>query len=332
MLNLTSLEKEKSTYKEFCALHPDIIHPQNLPIWLDAVCEGGDWGAKAVEKKGEIVGIWPYFVKKKKGLSFITQPPFTQSLGPYLIYPASSDFKRNLFEKDTLSALFNQVLALRVDFINQQIIPEINNWLPLYWNGCTESTYYTYIKKGIRGLTEEQLLQTYSKSARKNILKVQEEGYHCEDAVKLNFTAEDFYNLHVECLKKLGKKVSYSKTLLQNMITATIPNNGKMFCITDSKGKVWGAKFGIYNEKNFIGINTAVDHTISGLGYLCKHGEISLASKVCDSYNAAGSMIKGVESVYSLFGGELTPYFAIHKGISRKYRMIETMVNLYKVF
>lgn len=331
---MIDLNTEKIRYREFCNLQSSKIHPNNTADWLDAVCLTGEWGAKFAEEDGQIIGIWPYYLKNKRGLLYISEPPFTQFLGPILLYPENiSETKKLLFEKKVLSILFDEINKIKIDFLNQQLTPELTNWLPLYWKDCTQSTNYTYTRGQLYGLTEEDLLKSYSKKARKTVCTLIKAGYTCVNAQEIKFSASDFYDLHCYCLHKLGKEISFERNLLISIVESMVSKNkGSLLVIRDASNKICAATFVIHNNKETIAINTAADHEIYGLGYFCKHNQILMATKIGGNYNAGGSMIESVESVYMKFGLTQTPYFSIRKEISKRFKIIDATLKLLKVF
>jgi hypothetical protein len=53
------------------------------PWWLESVAPGA-WGEAVVRRGEEVVARLPYAYRRPLGMTVISQPPFTQTLGPWL--------------------------------------------------------------------------------------------------------------------------------------------------------------------------------------------------------------------------------------------------------
>ena len=88
------------TYYQICINHKLPLFFQSW--WLDATAGENNWDVVIYKKSNEIFGVLPYFLKKW-GFSFLGIPPFTQHLGPWLIYPKGQKNNTKLsFEKEHL--------------------------------------------------------------------------------------------------------------------------------------------------------------------------------------------------------------------------------------
>ena len=84
----------KEKYIQFCEQN-DFVPIFSQPWWMDAVCIDGYWDVLLYEKNEEILGALPYYVKKKFGLSYITQPQFTQNNGVVIKYPENQSTRKS---------------------------------------------------------------------------------------------------------------------------------------------------------------------------------------------------------------------------------------------
>ena len=99
----------KDLYHNLCGVE------STIPIfsrdwWLNAVCDGArNWDVAIVEKGGKIVASMPYYVKRKYGFTLLTQPPLTQTLGPWL-RPNKTNYAKELAnQKDLMQLLIDQL-------------------------------------------------------------------------------------------------------------------------------------------------------------------------------------------------------------------------------
>lgn len=53
------------------------------PWWLDAMAPDG-WDEAVIERNGRTVARLPYVVRRHRPLRILTEPPFTQMLGPWI--------------------------------------------------------------------------------------------------------------------------------------------------------------------------------------------------------------------------------------------------------
>ena len=116
----------KEAYREFCKTAPDLpIFAQDW--YLDAVCEGGEWGVALVREDRKVVASMPYFLKQKFGITYGTMPLHTKHLGPYLLPIKRQSKKYNKYHR----ALIEQ-LPKTAHFL-QDFSPQVTNWLNFYW-------------------------------------------------------------------------------------------------------------------------------------------------------------------------------------------------------
>jgi hypothetical protein len=98
----------KEKYRKLCEQETS-IPIYSKPFWMDAVCGEDNWDVLLYEKGGEVVGALPYYVKKKFGLSYITQPKLTQTNGVWIKYPEGQTHRSRLaFEKEILTGIIDK--------------------------------------------------------------------------------------------------------------------------------------------------------------------------------------------------------------------------------
>ncbi|WP_052649344.1 hypothetical protein [Sanguibacteroides justesenii] len=300
----------KEKYIRFCEQN-DFVPIFSQPWWMDAVCIDGYWDVLLYEKADEILGALPYFVKKKIGLSYITQPPFTQNNGVIIKYPENQKYEKRLsHEKEVMTALIEQLEKLPISFYRQQFNCNYTNWLPFYWKGYKQTTYYTYAYKNILNIQEQDLLKSYSQDKRKSVQSGKSKGLYLSEDISV----DDFYEFHKLCLIKLGKQISYSHELLVNMVNGAYERNmGKVFTVRDVEGSLVAVRFAVWDKYAGYGINTAICHTNRDGGPFVFHEVIKYISNFVNIFYLGGSMIESVEASYRRFGTVQVPYFVISK-------------------
>ena len=154
------MSKEK--YIQFCNTEKDIpIFSQ--PWWLDIVCNN-NWEIILVERNNKIIASMPFQIKSKLGFKIISMPKLTQKLGPYIKYPLEQKYEKKLaYEKEIMLELIDRLPLF--DKFGQTFNYTISNWKPFYWNGFSQTTYYTYIVDTKQTL--EQIFQVKGKVPEK---------------------------------------------------------------------------------------------------------------------------------------------------------------------
>lgn len=304
----------KERYAQLCAQEPSIcVYDQ--PWWMDAVCGPENWDVILYEKNGNILGALPYYVKKKMGLQYITQPPFVQHNGAWIKYPDhQSESKRISFEKEVLDSLIGQVEQLSICHYQQQFSPCLTNWLPLYWKGYSQTTRYTYRLPDIHD--PSALFAAFQHNKRKNINKAIKQGI----CVQFDLPAETFYQHHKRCLSKQSQSIAYSLELFQRMYRAAYQNNaGRTVYATDLEGNLLCALFNIWDNQWAYDLISAIDPQTRNTGApdLLIYRMLEFFSDKVKGYDFEGSMIPGVEESFRHFGATQTPYFLIQKTYTR---------------
>lgn len=89
--------------------------------WLNAATDGR-YDIIEVTKDGRVVADLPLFTKKRFGLSRITRPPYTRTLGPRLFLPPSKPFRRAQNIRNTIADLVQKLPAY--DSLKLSLDPE----------------------------------------------------------------------------------------------------------------------------------------------------------------------------------------------------------------
>ena len=121
--------------------------PKNLPIfhqpfYLEAVT-GGQWDVCLVKSNdNSIVASLPYYKQKVKNYLNLTQPPLCQCLGPWINKEYLGNLKMTKYYS-LVDELYSQLSEY--DYYEHNWHYSLNNWLPLYWKGFEQTTYYTSV-------------------------------------------------------------------------------------------------------------------------------------------------------------------------------------------
>lgn len=299
----------KEKYRQFCEQEPTIpIFSQAW--WLDSVA-GDNWDVCLIEKGDEIHASMPYVVRKKFGLTLLTQPKLTQTLGPW-IKPSSAKYSKRLSQqKDLMEALIDQLP--KYHFFSQNWHYSNTNWLPFYWRGFEQTTRYTYVIDDLSNL--DKVFSEFEHSKRKNIKK-------SENLVTVvyDISAEEFYENHKLTLKKQGSEISYDFQLFKRIYEEGYKRNqAKTIAAYDEDGNLHASLFVIWDKMSAYDLISTIDpdYRTYGAATVLIRDIIKYTSRFVGKFDFEGSMIEPVERSFRQFGAKQTPYFALTHCSSR---------------
>lgn len=275
------------------------------PWYLDAVTEGGVWDVALLESNGAVVGVWPYFLKRKFGLPYISMPHFVKWMGPWL----PPDPARRL--GDAYEIVEKLRLQLPKTFkISIDCHPDFQNWLPLYWAGFRQTTRYTYTLD-LSGDYEAG----FNRNMRRNIKKAE-----AELAVSTEGAFDEFYRLNRLSFQRQGKEPAYSRTLLERHIHSLQQNQAvQIFFVRDAQARLhstaaltWDTGRAYYHLS---GDDPELRNSGAGI-LLVKHAMQWAARELrVPVFDFEGSMMPQVEAIRRQFGAGPMPYHRVWKGL-----------------
>lgn len=307
---------DREDYREFCqqARLPVFVQPW----FLDAVCDGGSWEVALVRKDDEVLAAMPYFMKRKGPFRYLTLPPFVKHMGPFLA-PALRDLKHE-------QALYDQLIDQLPSFhaFKQNFHPSVTNWLPFFWRGFQQTTYYTY---RLPLQDEDKLRAGINRNMRRNLKKAQ--------AILRVTQGEDlraFYRLHSLSFERQGLPNPFTYDQLERHDTALAAHSARqLFFAEDENGRVHSAAYLIWDHRVAYYHLAGDDPDLrqSGSGIFLVWTAIRYAREVLglEIFDFEGSMLKNVEAIRRQFGAYQQPYFFVWKYNSRLFRWLESLRN-----
>lgn len=303
---------------------------KSLPIfmrdwWLDAVC-GDKWDVSVVERGGVIVAAMPYTLKQRYGMTIITQPPLTQTLGPWLKL-SNGKYSNSLgHEKDLLAELISQLPTFS-DF-KQSWNFKNTNWLPFYWQGFHQTTRYTYRLEDLTDL--DVVWSEFSENIRREIRKA---SNRFKLKVRTDLDLNDFLELNHQTYNRQGKGLPYSIEFINRLDRASAENNSRqIFIAEDLEGKRHAGVYIVWDEQSAYYLLGGADPKLrsSGASSLCLWEAIKFSSTKTKSFDFEGSMIEPIERYFRAFGAIQTPYFLVSKTPSRVVRMKHAIMDILR--
>lgn len=308
-------------YQAFCAGAPDL--PIFLYDWyLDVVCAGagGTWDAVAVEKGGHVVAVWPFFLKKKCGMTYVAMPPLTRFMGPYLL----PEYRNARHETALLEALLGQLPPLAA--YEQDCPYTLTNWLPFYWQGFRQTTRYSYrlplhdLKAVWAGLAADYRNQKIPKAREQVIVSDTDD-------------LEAFFEVHNRSYRRQGLAAPVSLDFLKKLDAALLARQSRRILTAADRqtGALHSVAYLVWDRRSAYYLMAGDDPALrtSGAGILLAWEAIRYAAETLhlDTFDFAGSMIQPIERVRRQFGAQQTPYFRLQKEWSPLFRWGKWLKN-----
>lgn len=294
------------------------------PWWLDAVSPG-QWGEVVVEKNAQIVTRLPYVLKKKYGLTILSQPPLTPALGPWVQESAGKYTKQLEKQKEIMNLLIDRLP--KCDYFAQNFHYSITNWLPFYWRGFIATTLYTYVIENLNDI--DLVWNNFRENIRREIRKAQKRV-----TVKTDMDVDRFLDINSLTFERQSKTLPYSRELVRRLDAACIERQARqIFFAEDAQGNVHAAIYIVWDENSAYYLMGGGDPQLrnSGATSLLMWEAIKFAATVTKKFDFEGSMIESVERFFRAFGARQIPYFRVTR-MSRRMKLLMTGRELVKVF
>jgi hypothetical protein len=187
--------------------------------------------------------------------------------------------------------------------------PELTNWLPFYWRGFQQTTYYTYQLRDLS--SESDLWANLRGNIRREIRKATErEGL----VVRSDVPLEQFLALNTLSFERQGLRRPYADDYVERIDRACAERGQRrIFLAEDSHGRAHAAVYVVWDSQRAYYLMGGGDPALrtSGAASLCMWDAIRFAGSVTASFDFEGSMLEPVERFFRAFGAEQVPYFAV---------------------
>ena len=303
----------KERYQQLCDEEPSIcIYDQ--PWWMDAVCGAENWDVLLYEKKGNVIGALPYYIKTKHRLRYITVPRTTQHNGVWIKYPPTGKYQTRLaLEKEVMTALIEQleevVREKNIVYYQQTFSPLVTNWLPFYWKGYQQTTRYTY--RIAPGQAYQDVFSRFDYAVRKDIERA---------APLANIRETDdvdcLYKMHCLTMERQGLSSSYEIDFMRQFDSVLNAHScRKIYLAEDTEGNLHSAVYIAFdaNWVYYLFSGTDPQYRKSNFQTLLLGKIIQFACDTGRGFDFEGSMVPGIEQFFREFGPIQTPFFNIRK-------------------
>jgi hypothetical protein len=294
----------KAAYRTYCE-DDNTISVFMQPWFLDIVTEDNWDIVLSFGKDGNIHGAWPYLLTKKKGLTFIQMPPYTQLLGPTVFFPdhVTTNYKRNSFYQKVIQDLESQLPSY--DYLNINFKAEGESWFPLYPLGYKQSTRYTYVIYS--GQSSEALSRNLKPQLRNTLNSTTALG-----EIEIANQVSSFLTLLEESFS--GNEIGefFYLEIIKSLISEAIERNqGTIYTFPGMPAGIFILKDDLKHYCLFTA-TTEKGKSEEAVAHLIWRA-IKDAMDEGKDFDFEGSMLPGVENFFRSFGGLQQGYHQITK-------------------
>lgn len=300
-----------------------LLTPGELPLW-DALVEESEqcsvfaksWWLEATCGQPRILGYFepgrllagiPLHYERRFGLKMCRMPGLTQTMGVTMRPLPGKQVARSARETEILDA-FAQHLAQESIFM-QAFHPSMQNWLPFYWHGFTQTTHYTYVFDDLSSISN--IWDGIETDRRTNVRKARRLGVTVKEC-----GPEAVYQSANASFERQKRKCPYTLEYLSRLYEAARAHGaGVCMAATDSNGKIHAAEFFVWDAKRGYRLAGGHDTTLgsSGGAVLLVWSLIEFAATRTAVFDFEGSMRRPIEASFRSFGATRIGYQRIVK-------------------
>jgi hypothetical protein len=265
-------------------------------------------------------------VLPKNEVNLLSNPMLDKYLG-IMLPNCSSSFKNT-------SRLYKYIEVLAEALSNFRSFdyyfhPNFKNWIPMYWNGFTQQTRYTYrIDNTVRSL--DDIYNDFHGNLRNDIKNSLKEGVTINQDVEF----DDLWGGISSTFLRQGGNPPFNKNQLSRFISEVRQNKAFMsFGAYSAQGFCLAACGLIFDRNSSYLLLNGFDSSagVRGANAHLIYNTIQFCHSKFKYYDFEGSMLPGVEPFYRKFGGELTPYMRIWNDNIFNYVKVKAKIMYKKI-
>ncbi|MEL6969541.1 MAG: GNAT family N-acetyltransferase [Bacteroidota bacterium] len=289
--------------------------PQQFPYptwYLDAVSGSAGWDYIRVDDaEGNLQGLLPFQLRRRWGLRFLTSPPLSPRLGPWIRYP-----KQEQTEQQKLAYLHRVLTALdealpEADYYRISWPYELTYGMPWQMRGWQQRLRYSYVLPLEKATT--QLWKALKPSLRNKIRKGEKSlRIESSDDWQLLFQLVDEVFLYRNVSRQLA--IDQVKDLHQ---AARQQKACQLWLVYDEAGNPHAALWLYYDQTTAYNLLLGSDPAMRQSGavpFLLWHAIRWAKEQGLRYFDFEGSHLPGVEPFFRSFGAEAWPYNEFVKG------------------
>ncbi len=314
------MKDNKSRYHDFC--QTEKLLPIFFQDWyLDSVCGYDNWEVMIIEKSGEIAAVHPYYLKSKLGFKYITMPPLTKFMGPYIIDKY----------KNKTQSIYKEFIQTqpKVDHFIQNFYYQVKDWLPYYWTDFKQQTLYSYIINNFRD--DKIYFNSIDRYYKKKIKQAQ--NIITIESKETNNDISQSFNLIKKTFDRQKSNVPFTLKIYTNLIENIISHNqGKIFIAKNNDKTIIAAAILIWDNNSAYYLISGDDprfrSSAPGIYLIYKMVRYTADKLQLDSFDFLGSMIPSLEIIRRKFSAKAHPYFEIQKTTSKVFTTLSKLKNI----
>lgn len=270
--------------------------------WLDSVAPKA-WQAEEVYENGELVGRLPYIIKKKAGLSYLTLPPLTPWLGPW-IKPSDGKYTKQLSNQHQIqSKLLDQLPKVQSKAI--YCAPELTNMMAFHWAGYDLGLGYTYRIECLNDL--DAVWSNFRDNIRRECRKAEK---------KVGIQTESNVGRLVTCIEKTfsrqRKALGNLRPVIERVEDVMVRRGqSRMYFAIDSQDRVHAAVYIVFDERCAFYLAGGGDPELrnSGAHSLLLWHAIKNCAEYTQKFDFEGSMNPQIERFFRSFNAQQIPRY-----------------------
>lgn len=290
------------------------------PWYLDATCGRNKWSSAIYQKGTEALGVWPYFRKKKYGITYITMPPLTPWMGPHIV--ASNARRQSAIQtkqKEIVSALIDLMPKAQLTTVHAH--PQSLVSLPLALVGYEVHRRYTYQID-----LSDDAYPSHIDPKQLAVIGSAESHYELVD----DLSFEVFYDLNEKTFSRQEMSVPYEKGIFQRLDSElSLRGLRTILGARDAGGSIDAAIYLVHDRDTIVLLavgSIAARRDKGGIPWLI-HQALQRSQSDFDVFDFEGSMIPDVERFFRSFGGRPVSYDRLVKTSSRWMNSLLTLVG-----
>jgi hypothetical protein len=297
-------ESDLGQYDSLAREHGSVFNTVNwTDLFGDSLTRCGIYDAGGVLRGGFCL-----FREKRLGLTVLTNPPCTPSIGPFFESRARHQVALLEERRDVLTAIADFLDRLRPAVVSVSLSQWVTDCLPFFWRNYKVIPQYTYLLP--LDQTEEDVLAAMSDARRRNIKKAPKDGLCSERTDDYSMIAA----LVEATFARQGKDVS-REYVERVLFTFARPENSYAFVVRSGGPPIAGA-FVVHDAETAFyllgGYQSEGKH--HGAGALAMFESIRHARELgLKTFDFEGSVVPAIERYFRGFGGKLTPYLRANK-------------------
>lgn len=245
----------------------------------------------------------------KGPLKIVRTPPYMPSCSLLMNNPGQNKVKRHSKEKKWLTEMAEFLKEKSRSIVFLAFPPEFIDFQPFLWAGLKVTPQYTY---RLNLKNDLNAIESGMSPERRNDLK-----RAAKDGVEVEQTKD--YNIVADIISKTfaRKEKEFDKKFVNKILFEFATEENSFAFVAEYNGVKCATSFVVHNGHTAYYLLGGYDHknTHAGAGASAVWQAIQHSQKMgIEIFDFEGSMIPEVERYFRGFGGELTPYFLVHKG------------------